>query len=237
MKRSDINRIMRDSLAFLQRMNFLLPPFATWSPDEWATRGPECSDIIDQQLGWDITDFGSGDFDAVGLFLFTIRNGTPADLANPLGKWYGEKILIVQENQVTPTHFHHQKMEDIINRGGGNLVIRTWNATADNQLDDSPVTLSQDGVHVTVPAGGTITLRPGDSVCLPQRNYHRFWGEPGTGTVLVGEVSRVNDDRTDNNFFEPVGRFPDIEEDEPPLYLLYNDYARYYRPQGRVPAL
>ncbi len=230
MKRSEINAIMKDSLDFLRAMKFLLPPFATWTPDAWRTKGPECREIIDQQLGWDITDFGSGDFARVGLFLFTVRNGTLADLKNPLGKVYAEKIMIVRENQLTPTHFHHQKMEDIINRGGGNLVIRVWNATEGNQLADTPVELSCDGVRVSIPAGDTLTLHPGESVCLPQRNYHRFWGEEGRGTVLVGEVSRVNDDRVDNHFFDPVGRFPEIEEDVKPLYLLYNDYARYYRP-------
>lgn len=233
MKRSEINKIMRESLAFLMERQFLLPPFATWTVSDWRKKGPECREIIDQQLGWDITDFGSGDFAKVGLFLFTIRNGTFADLDNPRGKSYAEKIMIVQENQLTPTHFHHQKMEDIINRGGGNLVIRVWNATKDNKLADTPVTLSMDGVRVTVGAGETITLHPGDSVCLPQRNYHRFWGEEGKGTVLVGEVSRVNDDRVDNHFYDPVGRFPEIEEDEKPLYLLYNDYARYYEPERK----
>ena len=228
MKRSEINDIMKESLAFLKKTKFLLPPFATWKPSEWRTRGPECREIVEQQLGWDITDFGSGDFATMGLFLFTIRNGTLADLKNPLGKVYAEKIMIVRENQITPTHFHSQKMEDIINRGGGSLVIRLWNATRDDQLADTPVTVSADGVRITVPAGDTITLRPGDSVCLPQRNYHRFWGLEGKGTVLVGEVSRVNDDRVDNHFFDPVGRFPAIEEDVEPLYLLYNDYAKYY---------
>lgn len=230
MKRSEINRIMKNSLAFLVGKQFLLPPFARWTPADWRKKGAECREIVEQQLGWDITDFGSGDFDKIGLFLFTIRNGNLADLKNnPMGKTYAEKIMIVQENQVTPTHFHHQKMEDIINRGGGNLVIRLWNATADDKLAKTPVTVSMDGVHVTIPAGETITLRPGDSVCLPQRNYHSFWGEPGKGTVLVGEVSRVNDDRTDNRFYEPIGRFPAIEEDEEPLYLLGNDYARYWK--------
>jgi D-lyxose ketol-isomerase len=226
MKRSEINAIMRESLTFLRERQFLLPPFATWTPADWRSKGPECGDIALQQLGWDITDFGSGDFARIGLFMFTIRNGTLADLKDPLGKVYAEKIMIVRENQVTPTHFHHQKMEDIINRGGGNLVIRLWNSTGDDGLADTPVTLAMDGVWVTVPAGGTITLRPGDSVCLRQRNYHRFWGEEGAGTVLVGEVSRVNDDRVDNRFFEPVGRFPEIEEDVEPLFLLGNEYPK-----------
>jgi D-lyxose ketol-isomerase len=236
MKRSEINAIMRDGLAFLKKMNFLMPPFAHWSPADWKKKGPECSDIIDQQLGWDITDFGSGDYSKTGLLLFTIRNGKFADLKQQDGKVYAEKIMIVKENQLTPTHFHFQKMEDIINRGGGNLVIRLWNSTPGGKLAQSPVTVAMDGVQVNVKAGGTITLKPGESVCLPQRLYHRFWGQPGKGMVLVGEVSRVNDDHVDNRFYDPVGRFPEIDEDVAPLHLLYNDYVKYYRYAATKPA-
>ncbi|MBF0244255.1 MAG: D-lyxose/D-mannose family sugar isomerase [Planctomycetes bacterium] len=232
MKRSQINQIMRSSLAFLKDCRFLLPPFATWSVEDWQNKGPEVQEIIDQQLGWDVTDFGSGDFSRTGLFLFTIRNGAFADLNNPFGKSYCEKIMIVQENQITPEHFHYQKMEDIINRGGGNLVIRMWNATDDEKQADSQVSVSMDGVRVTVPAGGTLRLKPGESVTLPQRNYHTFWGEAGKGTVLVGEVSRVNDDHADNHFLSAL-RFSDIDEDEAPFHLLYNDYASYYRPAAK----
>jgi D-lyxose ketol-isomerase len=66
-------------------------------------------------------------------------------------------------------------------------------------------------------------------VCIKQRQYHKFRAVEGTGTVLVGEVSRVNDDYVDNRFYEPAGRFAEIEEDEPPIFLLYDDYAKYYR--------
>lgn len=229
MKRSELNAIMQQDADFLRHMNFLLPPFAFWTPDTWAHKGPECQEIVQHQLGWDITDFGQGDFDRIGLFMFTIRNGTIEELKKPNGKVYAEKILIVQEGQITPTHFHFQKMEDIINRGGGELVIQLWNATPDHALADTDVTVSVDGVKRQLAAGGTIVLQPGESVCLPQRLYHKFWGQPGKGTILVGEVSRVNNDHVDNHFYEPVGRFPDIEEDVPPLYLLYNDYRKYYR--------
>jgi D-lyxose ketol-isomerase len=228
MKRSELNAIMRKSQRFLAERQFYLPPFATWSPAEWQSKGPECREIVEQQLGWDITDFGSGDFSRIGLFIFTIRNGTFEELKKPNGKVYAEKILITEEEQITPTHFHYQKMEDIINRGGGELVIQLWNATADEGLADSDVTVSLDGVRTTVKAGGTVILRPGESVCLPQRLYHSFWGGVGKGTILVGEVSRVNDDHVDNHFHAAVGRFPQIEEDVEPLYLLYNDYQRYY---------
>jgi D-lyxose ketol-isomerase len=229
MKRSEINTIMRESGEFLRRLHFLLPPFAWWSAEDWKQRGPETREIVTNQLGWDITDFCGGDFSRLGLFLFTIRNGTMAELAKPAGKVYAEKILIVQSEQVTPTHFHFQKMEDIINRGGGVLEIAFWNSTPDEGLADTPVVLSFDGVERTVTPGTVVPFSPGESVCIPAGVYHRFWGRAGTGTVLVGEVSRVNDDRVDNRFHDPVGRFPKVEEDEPPLHLLTEDYRRYYR--------
>ena len=43
---------------------------------------------------------------------------------------------------------------------------------------------------------------------------------------MIGEVSTVNDDNTDNIFREPIGRFSDIEEDEAPRHLLVSDYDK-----------
>ena len=227
MKRSEINAIMRSADAFIHERGFYLPPFAYWSPEEWSAKGAEASEIVDSSLGWDITDFGQGDFTRLGLFLFTIRNGSPQNVKTMRGKQYAEKLLVVDVGQVTPMHFHWAKMEDIINRGGGKLVIQLYNSNPDEQLDrTSPVRVSMDGVTRTVPAGGKVVLEPGESITLVPRCYHSFWGEGGR--VLIGEVSLVNDDYTDNRFFEPVGRFPEVEEDEPPLYLLVNDYRRYY---------
>ena len=232
MKRSEINAVMRRGEAFLGRMKFLLPPFATWSVQEWRGKGAESREIVERQLGWDITDFGSGDFEREGLFLFTLRNGPKSEAKDSGGKTDAEKIMIVEEDQVTPTHYHGQKMEDIINRGGGKLVMRVWNATSEDKPAKTAVTISMDGVEVKVEAGGEIVLRPGESVCIPQRLFHRFWGEKGKGPVLVGEVSRVNDDSVDNHFLEAAGRFPAIEEDEGPLHLLCTDYERYCRHIG-----
>ena len=229
MKRSEINRLMNESLAVADEHGFLLPPFAHWSPEEWRTKGMECSNIVRQQLGWDITDFGSGDFQKVGLILFTIRNGVFRDVEkDPMAKSYAEKMLIVDEHQVTPTHFHYSKTEDIINRGGGVLVIQLWNSTADEGLADSEVEVLIDGVSMCVAAGGTIELTPGESVCLPRGLYHKFWGKRGKGKILVGEVSRVCDEYVDNRFSEGVGRFAKIDEDEEPLHLLFEDYKNYY---------
>lgn len=221
MKRSEINAIMRKALAFMETCAFRLPPFACWTAADWQGKGPEADEIRTRRLGWDITDFGSGDFAATGLFLFTLRNGLKGTSKN-----YAEKIMIVRENQVTPMHFHFEKTEDIINRGGGELVVQVYNSTKDDKLAKGVVTVSVDGRMVKVTAGGKVTLKPGESICLPSRLYHKFWGRKGKGPVLVGEVSKVNDDRGDNRFLESLPRFPAIEEDVKPLYLLFNEYPK-----------
>ncbi len=223
MKRSEINQILRNAKAFMAEKKFILPPWSDWSVDDWKRNKADALEITDNMLGWDITDFGSGDFYKRGLFLFTIRNGK----FNVDKKPYAEKIMIVEENQETPMHYHWSKMEDIINRGGGNLVIELYNATSDNKLENTPVHFRTDGIKRSVPAGGKVILKPGESICLEPGMYHRFYGEPGKGKVLVGEVSAVNDDTSDNCFYEPVGRFPVIEEDEAPLHLLVSDYQKF----------
>ncbi len=228
MKRSQINAIMAEADAFARAHHFYLPPFAYWTPEEWRRKGPEAREIVEHNLGWDITDFGLGDYAGMGLFLFTIRNGSVDNLRLGQGKVYAEKLLIVDVDQVTPYHFHWQKVEDIINRGGGKLLLQLYNSTPEGGLDDTDVTVSLDGVVRTLRAGAIVTLGNGESITLPTGLYHKFWG--AEGRVLVGEVSTVNDDHTDNRFLDPVGRFPEIEEDEPPLHLLMGDYGRYYHP-------
>jgi hypothetical protein len=223
MKRSEINNLIRSGKKFFDDHQFRLPPWAYWKPEDWKGKYDECSEIVDNMLGWDLTDFGSRDFLRRGLILFTLRNGNPSKD----GKTYAEKIMIVEENQETPMHYHWNKMEDIINRGGGNLVMELYKATDNNELSDEPVTLKVDGRERTVEAGGIIKLTPGESVCLEPKVFHRFYGEEGKGRVLTGEVSAVNDDTGDNYFYDEVGRFPDIEEDEAPLHLLASEYSKY----------
>jgi D-lyxose ketol-isomerase len=227
MKRSEINAFIREADSFMRHHEFYLPPFAHWTPSDWATKGEEAREIVENQLGWDITDFGLAKYDNFGLMLFTIRNGSLAEMRAKTGKLYCEKIMVSGVEQVTPLHFHWNKMEDIINRGGGKLVIQLFNATKEEGLADSAVTASIDGVKRVLRAGDTVVLSPGESISIPPHLYHEFWGTEGR--VLAGEVSLVNDDRADNRFYKPVGRFPEIEEDEPPLYLLVTDYPKYYR--------
>jgi hypothetical protein len=227
MKRSEINAIVRDAESFIAGFRFALPPFARWTPADWATKGPEAHEIAAHGLGWDVTDFGLGQYASKGLTLFTVRNGAAANLATCRGKTYAEKLLIVGVDQITPYHYHNTKTEDIINRGGGVLMLRLYQSTPDGAgLAETEITVSMDGVVYRLPAGAEVALRPGESITLPTGLWHSFWA--AEDRVLVGEVSTVNDDHTDNVFYEPLGRFPSIEEDEPILYPLVGDYAAVY---------
>jgi D-lyxose ketol-isomerase len=182
--------------------------------------------LKERQMGWDVTDFGSGDFDRLGLFLFTVRNGDNADLAAGRGMLYAEKIMISRKDQVTPMHRHDLKAEDIINRGGGTLTLELFTRAPDGGIDaTADVEVYCDGIARRMAAGDKLRLTPGESVTLMPHHWHSFWGEGAD--VLVAEVSTVNDDRTDNIFREPVGRFAEIEEDEAPVHLLVSDYDKW----------
>lgn len=222
MQRSQIDGRIDDAIAWLDEINFRLPPFAFFSPREWRDKGNEYDEIRDNMLGWDLTDYGHGCFDKIGLLLFTLRNGNLLNAA--YSKPYAEKLLISQEEQICPVHFHWNKMEDIINRGGGNLLVQLWDADGEEALSPERVTVTTDGCSRSVEAGGIIRLTPGESITLQPRQYHAFWGEKGYGAVLIGEVSMVNDDNVDNRFLESQGRFPQIEEDTEPRHLLCNEY-------------
>ena len=230
-KRSEINEIIRSADIFIREHGFHLPPFAYWNAQDWQEKGTEVNEIVENSMGWDITDFGLGDFSKFGLFLFTLRNGNPKNLESGSGKLYAEKIMVVNDGQKTPFHFHWFKMEDIINRGGGKLNLRLYPAAADESLvKTGSINLSVDGCRRSINAGDGVTLIPCESVTLEQHCYHEFWGE---GRVLVGEVSLVNDDNRDNRFFQAIGRFPTIEEDEEPIHLLVGDYNKYYQMKGK----
>lgn len=223
MKRSEINAIMQEADAFIRSFGFILPPFAYWTPTEMKQRRADIDGIIGARLGWDITDYGQGRFKEMGLFLFTVRNGSQDDLARGGGMCYAEKIMISKADQLSPMHRHIVKAEDIINRGGGTLVLELFNSDENGDVDEkTDVTVMTDGVARTQPAGAHLKLNPGESVTLMPGNWHAFWGEGAD--VLIGEVSTVNDDVTDNVFREPIGRFSDIDEDVEPLHLLVSDY-------------
>ncbi len=208
---------------------FNLPPFAYWTPDDFKARVADGSArrIVEARMGWDITDYGQGDYDNLGLFLFTLRNGSLADLERGRGMVYAEKLLISKTDQISPMHTHIIKSEDIINRGGATLVVELYGSDADGNFDETKgVTVLTDGFERQLPPGHKLKLGPGESITLNPGDWHAFWGEGGD--VLIGEVSTVNDDETDNLFREPIGRFAEIEEDVAPTHLLVSDYRKWF---------
>ncbi|WP_299646665.1 D-lyxose/D-mannose family sugar isomerase [uncultured Jannaschia sp.] len=226
MKRSDINRIMAQAAEMIAANGFALPPFAHWSPEEFAARKDAARHVIDARCGWDITDFGAGRYDEMGLFLFTLRNGLLADLQKGGGMCYAEKLLISAENQLSPMHTHLLKAEDIINRGGATLAVELYGSDEAGRFDEGAGgTVWCDGIRRDYAPGDRLHLAPGESVTLRPGDWHAFWGEGGD--VLIGEVSTVNDDETDNIYRDPIGRFSEIEEDVAPTHLLVSDYATW----------
>lgn len=224
MKRSEINAVIKKFEALIKKFSFALPPYLSFTAEEWESKGHAYDEIRENMLGWDVTDYGMGHFDTLGLALITLRNG---NVKNPKYiKTYAEKIMMLDEGQVSPMHFHWTKMEDIINRGGNDVLFRLYNADRDTEgLADTDVKVFRDGCRYTVPAGSEVVLKPGESLTLEPYCYHEFSvSQNGKGPALIGEVSMCNDDNTDNRFLEPLGRFPSIEEDEPPYRLLCNEY-------------
>ncbi|MCI9613893.1 MAG: D-lyxose/D-mannose family sugar isomerase [Dorea sp.] len=223
MKRSEINGIIRRFEKLLEEHCFELPPFLKFTPEEWRSKGHEYDEIRDNRLGWDVTDYGMGDYRHLGLALITLRNGNVHDDRYP--KTYAEKIMMCDPGQVSPMHFHWNKMEDIINRGGGEIHFTLYLASKDEQMDTkSDVPICQDGRRYIIKPGETIVLRPGESLSLYPHCYHEFRIPEDSAPVLIGEVSMCNDDNRDNRFLKPLGRFPKIEEDEKPYRLLCTEY-------------
>ena len=219
MKRSEVNRYIKQAIKLFDENNFHLPSWALLTPEEWKDKiaTERCKEIIDHTLGWDVTDFGKNNFMKEGLTLFTLRNGSPKS-----EKTYCEKIMVSYVNQITPMHFHWNKMEDIINRGGGILALQLWKANKKEEKTSDSFTVQIDGITQNIEAAEIIRLNPGESITLEPYIYHQFWAEKET--CIIGEVSKVNDDSNDNRFYEPLGRYPEIEEDESPLFLLCTEY-------------
>lgn len=226
MKRSEINAAIDTARAELQKQNITLPCFGCFTPEEWEEKKDSCANVFAVMLGWDVTDFDTDDFAHQGCVLFTVRNGSPDGAGVP----YAEKYLIFNDApaQAIPLHFHFKKTEDIINRAGGVMCIEVYNSTPDGDLDrESDVTFYTDGIKNVVPAGTVVEITTGNSITLTPGLYHRIFAKAGTGMLIAGEVSSINDDNTDNRFYAPTNRFCGVEEDEAPRYILANEYDKF----------
>ena len=225
MKRSEINGALEWAKELLKASNVSLPMYAYWKLDEWKANVSRLHTVRKVMLGWDISDFGMGDFSKVGAVLYTVRNGS-IEYKN-VGVPYCEKYILMKDGQRLPKHYHVMKTEDIINRTGAVLQVFLWGVDpATGSVLEAPVVVYQDGIPYSYQPGEEILVHPGNSISLPPFVAHIFGPKPGSGDLVVGEVSAINDDMTDNYFMENTSRFADIEEDEAPLHPLCNEYER-----------
>lgn len=217
MKRSQINSIIEKSIQYLNEQNFYLPEWAYWTFEVWQKHASQCKNIFNANLGWDVFS-GADDFYKIGAVLFTIRNGVSVTQ-----RPYCEKIIILEEGQELPHHYHKDKTEDIICRSEGALGFQISMANSHNTLKEESVVIEVDGIEKTLGFKEEFVLGKGQSLTLYPLMYHKFYAKKNK--ILVGEVSKINDDNTDNFFLEDIKRFPAVEEDEDILYPLVNDYA------------
>lgn len=215
MKRSEINAYAKKFVDFCQKHSYILP--------KYELRDKKIvEELKARQIGFDITDYGQNNFEKIGLFLFTIRNGNPKE-KNTIP--YCEKVMFSMPGQVTPCHYHKEKTEDIFVRAGSNLIIRIWPRGAQKRDIGKKFKVLFNGCEYReVESGKKIALKPGETVTLTPGLSHDFWADLEGSGVLVGEVSTFNDDKADNYFLDQVARFPEIEEDEEQKYKLVGDY-------------
>jgi D-lyxose ketol-isomerase len=158
---------------------------------------------------WDVTDFGLGDWQRFGLVVVNLAEEPE----------YCEKLMYVKRGMTTPAHAHGKKKEDIISRWG-TLRVQVWKGKPGVSDRDFEIQVNREARMVG--NGDFIDLPPGERVTLLPGMYHEFFAI--TEECIIGEVSTANDDLNDNFFIDPrVGRFPEVEEDEPPLLHLIGE--------------
>ena len=161
-----------------------------------------------------MTDFGLGRFWDFGLVLINLAEEPE----------YCEKLMFAVRNQVTPLHAHKMKKEDIVCRHGG-LVIELWADRPDMVEKGSPLSVNINGQSRKVASGDAVRLSAGERITLTPGIFHAFW--PESECCIIGEVSTANDDANDNFFVDPeIGRFPEIEEDEPGEITLISETTK-----------
>lgn len=220
MKRSEINKAIIQAKSMMKDYLWDLPSWGYWSVNDYQNKTEIKKYLKDHQMGWDVTDFGKGRFQEQGITLFCIRNGIQGDNND---KPYAEKLLFMQEGQEIPFHSHQIKLEDIINRGGGDLAIEFLEIDENKTELKREIIVLVDGEKRVLKPHQPLVLQKGQSVTVERNIFHRFYAIPGTGMVMAGEVSQVNDDNNDNYFLEPIGRFAEIQEDEMPIHPLWNE--------------
>ena len=159
---------------------------------------------------WDVTDFGLGDWQSFGLVLVNLAEHPE----------YCEKLMYARQGMTTPAHCHLRKKEDIISRWGS-LRIQGWPGFP-TETTGQPFELLVNSRPLKIKGGDFVVLESGHRVTLIPGVWHEF--APVTDECIIGEVSTANDDANDNFFVnQDIGRYPQVEEDEPAILKLLSD--------------
>lgn len=231
LKRSFINEKFRQAIEAVKRSGYPVPEYMMWSPEDWATKSREYQEIVDCQMGWDITDFGSGDFGKDGLVTFNPLNGKYGDARYV--RPYGERLCFSWPgSNGGPLHYHRGKMEDLQNWSEGSMYVRHWNVTPYGERDfDSMVMVRIDGRRYMVKPGEIIEVKHHQRICSMPFIAHEGVAvddvpyDPDALPGFCVELSSVVNDRVDNIYFEPWRKWDvDVIEDEPAQFCRVNEY-------------
>ena len=106
MKRSEINQLITEGVVLFRKMGISLPPQAHWNLETWYEHRNLAEEMRKRSIGWDLTDFGSGDFSKIGMFNYTVSNGfIDLTTSKPADQPYSNKVKIVKEGQAYPTYY------------------------------------------------------------------------------------------------------------------------------------
>lgn len=224
MKRSFIDARIDAMREACDRHGVRLPPFSLWGEEQFRADPAAARRIVEGGLGWNIVEFEPGSWKHAGLSVFTLRMGDWTHLRDGRGRLYAEKAIYAEDGQRTPHHYHIVKTEDILNRGGAKFVVELVKVDRTGAPLKEKFRALKDVKMLDLAPGAKVTLEPGESLTLEPFIAHAFWAEGGP--TVAGEISLVNDDRTDNYFLPPLQAPPPIAEDAPRRYVTVRDHAK-----------
>ena len=215
MQRSEVNCLQREALRAFAEHRFALPPFATWNEAEWRNNPEAACYCHAHQMGWDITDFGSGDF---------------APRARDLPRPERRQGFSTEKPYAKPPVVPRSTRRRIISTASR---WRTSSAAAaqpdpelakyvDGALAEQPVTVTVDDGSASPAPASRSSASPARASPSPARSGTAFTPKRATGRVRRGGLA--GERRPYPQLFLRKGRpVRGIEEDQEKLYPLWNE--------------
>jgi len=235
MKRSEIDSAIERAIKNAKNFGVALPAWVEWPSQQFEANA---DGIRHQKLGWKVVDFGVGDFEHCGLVILALCSSLLDDAGEPLAKpvrvgdydypvtSFSRKYLFVQAGQTEPHHFHRQKARKEVSVIAG-APVRFELAWAENDttLSSLDVNVAVDGIWHSLPAGGTVTISPGETITLPGNLSHIISVAEGGPDTIMMETSTANNDRSDNIFPFMTPTSKPVIEDAKARYQLLDEHS------------